>query len=135
MIPLAQCGDRVLYRLQARNLRLGVFCAERKAFVGLREKFGARFAAEEFHWETGAPFGTARPVKAYPERLPEGIALREILPGAKCATCGVLVEYNGKDAWFHVAPTECTTVRPVTRRNAPLEAWLMRMAARYTMPV
>jgi hypothetical protein len=131
MIALQDCTDRTLYRLRSRNLRLGVFCAARRSFLGMRTKFGTRFAAEEFHWETGPPFGTARPREALPDRLPDGIELLEILPGARCGTCGAAVEYNGKDAWFHPAPSTCALPRPVTRRNEALERWLVEMEARY----
>jgi len=41
------------------------------------------------------------------------------------------VEYNGKDAWIHLAPSDCALIRPVTRRNVPLETWLMQMEEKY----
>ncbi len=131
MIALEACRDRMLYRLLSRNLRLGVFCAARRAFLGMREKFEARFVAEEYHWETGPPFGTAKPQEALPERLPDEIELLEILPGTMCGTCRAPVAYNGKDSWFHTDPSECRLIRPVTRRNGSLERWLMEIEEKY----
>ena len=131
MIALDACRDSMLYRLMSRNLRLGVFSIAKRSFLGMREKFGARFAAEEYHRETGPPFGTAKPQEELPERLPDNIEMLEVLPGAKCSTCGVLVEYNGKDAWIHLAPSDCALIRPVTRQNVPLETWLMQMEEKY----
>ena len=131
MIPMEACQDRQLYRLRSRNLRLGVYSAATHGFLGIREKFGARFAAEEYHWDTGPPFGTAKPLEELLEQLPEAIVLMEILPGTVCRTCGGPVEYNGKDAWFHLTPTTCGQIRPVTRRNAVLEEWLEEMERRY----
>lgn len=131
MIGLDACRNRVLYRVMSRNLRVGVFCAATRGFLGIREKFGAWFAAEEYHWETGPPFGTAKPQQELPERLPDNIELLEVLPGTKCGTCGGMVEYNGKDTWRHVERSDCALIRPVTRRNALLERWLREMEAKY----
>ena len=131
MIALEACRDRVVYRLVSRHLRLGVFCAAKRSFLGMREKFGARFAAAEYHWETGPPFGTAKPQEELPDRLPDGIELLEILPGTRCGTCGKPVEYNGKDAWLHLQPGACTQIRPVTLRNAALERWLEAIEGEY----
>jgi len=132
MIALDACKDRVLYRLLSRNLRLGVFCASRRSFLGMREKFGARFAAEEYHWDAGRPFGTAKPLEELPVRLPDAIEMLEILPGTICSTCGTPVKYNGRDAWFHAEPSECRLIRPVTRRNGALEGWLTQMEETYS---
>jgi hypothetical protein len=35
---------------------------EQKGCMGKREKFGDWFLFTEFHWDTGAPFGTLRPM-------------------------------------------------------------------------
>lgn len=62
-IPLDQCQHRHLYTLNARNLTLGVYNANLKAFIGIRTKLGSRFLDIEFHWDTGSPFGTACPLE------------------------------------------------------------------------
>jgi hypothetical protein len=48
---------------------MGVFRKDKKGFVGIREKFGERFLFVEYHWDTGPPFGTVKPLKCL-ERCP-----------------------------------------------------------------
>ena len=66
-IPLEDCQDGFLYEIKARNFSFGVFCAKTKGFIGIRNKFGNEFLDEEFHWDTGAPFGTAKPIRMIKE--------------------------------------------------------------------
>ena len=61
-LPLAACVRGHAYRLHARNLTLGVFNGE-TGFLGIREKFGARYLFCEYHQETGVPFGTVYPLE------------------------------------------------------------------------
>lgn len=68
-IPLSQCRHGGLYKLSSRNLGLGVFREATKDFVGIREKFGNEYLAGEYHWDCGAPFGTAHPME-YIEQCP-----------------------------------------------------------------
>jgi len=44
--------------------------------IGIREKFGNEFLFEEFHWDTGPPFGTVNP-KEELGMLPDDIELSE----------------------------------------------------------
>lgn len=74
-IPLEQCVHRKLYRIHARNFKLGVFNAPTNGFKGIREKFGSRFIDEEIHWDADAAYGTVKPVEELPEILPEDIEL------------------------------------------------------------
>lgn len=60
-IPLVFCEDGSLYRLFSRNLALGVYKAETRGFVGIREKFGREYLFTEYHYDTGEPFGTVLP--------------------------------------------------------------------------
>lgn len=62
-IPVEECLDRQLYLIRARNLRLGFYRAETKSFYGIRTKFGRRYVDDEDHWDTGAPYGTAKPLQ------------------------------------------------------------------------
>lgn len=62
-IPLAKCKHGWLYKIESRNLILGVYREDKKGFVGIRQKFGQEFLFVEFHWDTGAPFGTVKPQK------------------------------------------------------------------------
>lgn len=52
---------RGVYRLHSRNLRVGVWDAEREQFIGIRQKFHFRFLdAEDLY---GPVWGTARPLE------------------------------------------------------------------------
>ncbi|MGH2568747.1 MAG: hypothetical protein ACRDGA_10430 [Bacteroidota bacterium] len=62
-ISLEKCEDQWLYRIASRNLRAGVFRKDRNGFVGIREKFGQEFLFVEFHWDTGEPLGTVKPLQ------------------------------------------------------------------------
>lgn len=69
-IPLEQCEDGWLYRIFARNASLGIFRANQKGFEIAREKFGNVYLFTEYHFDTGAPFGTVVPSKKL-EKAPE----------------------------------------------------------------
>jgi hypothetical protein len=87
VIPLQECEVGRVYDLYSRNLRLGVYTGA-GTFIGIREKFRARFLDQEQHWDTGAPFGTARPLGVIPVRVPAGIPLQPYT-GCFCVECGV----------------------------------------------
>jgi hypothetical protein len=70
-LPIEQMRYGHLYRLASRNLACGVWDG-RGGFVGVREKFGQLFLDVEYHWDQGAPYGTAHPLEdlgAMPRRL------------------------------------------------------------------
>lgn len=69
-IPLEECKDGHTYRINSRNLLCGVYKAAVKGFVGIREKLGREYLFTEFHWDTGAPFGTVRPIEDLLENCP-----------------------------------------------------------------
>lgn len=78
-IPIDELVPRGIYRLYSRNLLVGVWNGKTDkwcGFVGIREKFGDRFLFSEYHWDTGAPYGTARPLELI-GIVPEGIDLQE----------------------------------------------------------
>lgn len=60
-IPLSECVHGGLYRIHARNFSLGVFNEKQQGFVGIRTKFDHRYLFTEYHYDTGAPFGTVSP--------------------------------------------------------------------------
>jgi hypothetical protein len=62
-IALEDCKHNFLYKLMSRNLKYGVFNKETNGFTGLRRKFGSVFLFEEYHWDTGAPYGTVHPLE------------------------------------------------------------------------
>lgn len=74
-IKLEDCQHGKLYRLHARNIKIGVWCAETQSFIGIRTKFGSRFLADEHHWD--APeFATASPLEIIGE-IPSDIVVDE----------------------------------------------------------
>ena len=68
-IPLEECKHGFGYRIHSRNLSYGVFNEKTKGFVGVREKFGCEYLFTEYHYDTGAPFGTVTP-KSLDEECP-----------------------------------------------------------------
>lgn len=61
MIPIEQCKDGYIYFIRSRNLNSGIYRESTAGFTGEREKFGFHYLFEEYHWDTGPPFGTAKP--------------------------------------------------------------------------
>lgn len=72
-VPLESCIDRGIYALRSRNLATGVFRRRTSGFIGIRHKFFDSFLFEEYHWDTGEPYGTACPVRLI-GILPDDIA-------------------------------------------------------------
>lgn len=62
-IPLEQCEDGWLYHIDARNGQVGVYIAKLRGFNLSRHKFGDNFIDFEYHWDTGAPHGTAHALR------------------------------------------------------------------------
>jgi len=60
-ISLRNCIDGHLYKIRARNGHYGVFNKDQSSFTLAREKFGEVFLFDEFHHDTGPPFGTVKP--------------------------------------------------------------------------
>lgn len=75
-IPLTECKKGFLYKLHSRNLDLGVFNGK-TGFIGIRQKFGHNFLFTEFHYDTGAPYGTVKPLEEL-EALPADISPTEL---------------------------------------------------------
>lgn len=77
-IPIDQCVERKLYKLHARNIKIGVYIREPKHgggewyhFYGIRTKFGSRFIDAENHWDA-QEFASCAPLEEIGE-CPEGI--------------------------------------------------------------
>jgi len=62
-IPIEKCKDGHLYIIDARNADIGVYIAKEKGFRISRFKFKSNFIYIEYHWDTGEPFGTVKPLK------------------------------------------------------------------------
>lgn len=61
-IELDECIHGHLYKLHCRNLSIGIFNYKNSCFVGIRRKFIDEFLDIEYHYDTGAPYGTAKPI-------------------------------------------------------------------------
>jgi calcineurin-like phosphoesterase family protein len=61
-IPIEKCKNQYLYYIAARNAPLGIYQEEKKAFLISRWKFKENFLFPEYHWDTGEPHGTAKPL-------------------------------------------------------------------------
>ena len=77
-IPLDELKDGGLYRIYARNFSLGVYDLREQGFVGIRQKFTMVFLDTEFHWDTGVPYGTVKPIE-FLEMCPIGFDLNDSL--------------------------------------------------------
>lgn len=60
-IPVDDCIHGGLYKVYARNFSLGVYNKREQGFIGIRHKFTMEFLDTEYHWDTGAPYGTVKP--------------------------------------------------------------------------
>lgn len=131
--PLGKCIRGRVYRLQCRNLALGVFNGT-SGFIGIRTKFEHRYLATEFHWDTGAPFGTVSEAVDMEVDVPKDTELREQL-GTKDSITGRRVEFDrpvkdGGRGWYYVdtgAPDDA--IRPMAINNDALFTFLASVAA------
>lgn len=98
-----ECVDRGVYRIRSRNLGVGVYRAEAQGFIGIRLKFTDRYLFTEYHYDTGAPYGTVRP-KEKIGVLPHDVPCRELEQH----------EFGGRS--FALDPAT-NTERPVLRRD------------------
>jgi len=68
-IEIEDCQEGFLYRVHCRNSNCGIWLPKDRAIQIARTKFNSDYLFEEYHWDTGPPFGTARPL-AILEPLP-----------------------------------------------------------------
>lgn len=91
-IPPAYLIDRRIYRVRSRNLVIGAWSAADKGFIGIREKFGARYLFTEYEYDlAGPPFGTARAMDDLGADVPADVLLKE--------TLGLLDDSGREAAW------------------------------------
>lgn len=62
-LSIEQCEHNNLYRINGRNFSLGIYNKKEQGFVGIREKFGTEYLDLEYHWDTGPPYGTVKPIE------------------------------------------------------------------------
>src|SRR4051812_35585114 len=109
-IKIPDLLDRRLYRVYARNLRLGVYNAERTEFWGLRTKFGNQYPDPEYHWDH-PHHATCKPFELLEDSIPRDVVLAYTV-GYICMACGEPCKYvlsteidPGK--WMHLPLTDC----------------------------
>ena len=61
-IKIEDCIHGGLYKVDCRNFSYGVFNKKDSSFIGIRHKFGYTYLFSEYHWDSGPPFGTAKPL-------------------------------------------------------------------------
>ena len=105
MLPSMEALEhRRVYRIHCRNLTLGVWHAERKGFIGIREKFGSKYLFMEYHHDASPTFGTVNGAEALEAWIPACCHVEESLPDSLCDTCLLPVEWGGPPApapWRH----------------------------------
>ena len=135
-IPLEECEDRVLYRINCRNLTFGVFNKENNGFIGIREKFGAKYLFTEYHFDTGAPFGTVKPYKKL-GLLPNNIDALEVYPHdidreTKRPVMFDKPKADGGKGWYFLDTGEADeNIKPCQPTNKKLFDWLDKILAEY----
>lgn len=127
MISLQKCKHGFLYKIESRNLNFGVFNSVNNGFIGIRYKFGDKFLFTEYHWETGEPFGTVKPLEEL-HRIPENILLVEHL-GSRDSKTGVAIDYCAiKRGWYIVETGEFyENLSPVLVTNQQLFDYLDKL--------
>lgn len=110
-MTIDQMEPRRVYFLRSRNLLVGAWNPATQGFIGVREKFRNRYLFTEYHWDTGAPHGTACPVEPAGDLyVPDDMLLAERLPGTWCGDFeGDREAVHVKDVgWFHADDnTQC----------------------------
>lgn len=126
-IKLSECKNRRVYRIHSRNLSFGVFDGER-GFIGIREKFNSLYLFKEYHWDTGPPFGTVRPLEDTQIDLPEEIECSELGDGgrSKDKKTGRYVDFDipvsqGGKGWYFIDTGESSEeISPIAIENKEL---------------
>lgn len=77
LIPMDDLVDRGVYAIRSRNLSVGVWDANRKGFIGIREKFGSRYLFMEYHYDYDPHVGTVSQMEFLDTVVPEEIRLVE----------------------------------------------------------
>lgn len=128
-IPLSEVTQRGVYRIHSRNLSIGVFNGA-TGFIGIRHKFGSRYLFTEYHWDTGAPYGTVKPQELL-EYLPDDVSPYEADP-ITCGSCGTRAWWTGPPGpapW--ACEGGCDEVRPLRPQNKLLFSFLEEMIRKY----
>lgn len=126
MISLENCKNRYLYKIKSRNLSLGVFNEEVKGFIGIRLKFNHEFLFTEYHWDTGAPFGTVKPIEIL-NKISDDIELKEILDTIDLNSKRS-VDFEEAKGWYYIDSGEFDKkIQPTSVHNKKLFDYLKSM--------
>lgn len=115
--------NRYVYKIKSRNLVVGVYNANLKGFVGIRNKFNSRYLFTEYHYENTA-CGTALPIEELGS-IPDHIPLEETL-GVSCLNCNKTLQFIVQDVithrgfWEHINAPSCGDARPCSIENKAL---------------
>lgn len=60
-IKMEDLKEGYTYRISARNAGFGIWRTKHQSFIISRWKFGFNYIFEEYHYDTGAPYGTTKP--------------------------------------------------------------------------
>lgn len=126
-IPLGECIEGHIYKLQSRNLTLGVFDG-RNGFIGID---GDHFLTTEHHWDTGGHCGIASPLEDVGQ-IDKNVPLTETL-GTEDELSGRLVGFDrsisdGGRGWYFLDTDEPSLeIHPQAIPNQPLFKFLERI--------
>ena len=135
-IPLNECRNGWVYKLSSRNLGFGVFVQASNGFIGIREKFKHKYLFTEYHWDTGAPFGTVRPEEEL-EPAPPGLVLEECGPLINNENNRVVVreagtEHPSRPVYRYADTSEiCDLGEIIWSRNQPLHDYMLSVENKY----
>lgn len=114
-IPIEECIARHVYRIHARNLKIGVFNGV-SGFYGIRTKFDSQFIDCEAHFDRD---GTVYPLEDLGVVLPDSIAMTGDLGTADYLT-DRLVAYNGTGWYFLDTGESSNDIKPYGISNKAL---------------
>jgi len=70
-MPMDDMKPYYLYRVHCRNSRYGLWLPDQNGCMGRRQKFHDWFLFTEYHYDTGPPYGTLKPMREL-EKSPFG---------------------------------------------------------------
>ena len=134
-IPLENCKDRFLYRIDSRNLSLGVFNLSKNGFTGIREKMGNYFLFTEYHYKADTNYPTAYPreeLESIPENMPLEIVLDKIDYKTRRPIAFDKPLSEGGRGWYFLDDKKASKdIEPISLLNNQLFDWLKKKETQY----
>lgn len=127
-IPMGECVKGHLYKIQSRNLSVGVYDGD-SGFIGIRTKFYDKYLFTEYHFDTGPPHGTVCGVTDTGFSVPEDVHVYESEATTDRDTLR-RVAFNkpisdGGNGWYFVDTGEPSeTIVAIRRENKDLMSFL-----------